>query len=352
MGLSDKFPFPIVNKSGFVDGRDFNQGMRDLRDFLRFYANMGAYVIHPDQIAGAMPSFAAALLQAQEVPSGWPIIFNLVPNTQYDEDVVVPQALVEEHDVYVMNPFEDYTDTVGTIEWTGSLTVPEIHTWPTRHKMLNLFGVQLKNFDLNLDSGWDVNMRRSQLNNLAIERTHQGEDTKLWAHDCLFTGNLTVRDIDSGSGNAQMIFSHCSINCGDNPSPSFILNGSYQVHFIQAWIHAFLSTGAGLFDLRPPIGSFNGKLNFVDTTFECWVGKDPVLAADAGNASILWEGMNTVQVLVGSPNTFDLGGFANTDGFPYCRLRGVMPLNPPRGTRASDDTVDYRDKTWSGAAWV
>jgi hypothetical protein len=74
-----------------------------------------------------------------------------------------------------------------------------------------------------------------------------------------------------------------------------------------------------------------------------------------GNADISWRGRNMLSiptVFAPAPG-FDIGGPWNSvEGWPECRLQGLMPLNPPNGTRASDDTVDYRDKTWSGAAWV
>lgn len=351
--ISDKFPFPVVNKSGLVYGKDFNKAMEDLRAFLKFYTNMGAYIVHPDQVAGAMPDIASALRQAKEIPAGWPIVINLVPKTEYDEDVEIPQDLAEDHDIYFMNPFEDYTDSVGTIEWKGSLTLPEIHPWPARQKMINLFGVQTKDFTVNMDSGWAMNLRRALMDNLLIERTHQAEGARVWAHDSILRGNFRMRDLDSGSGSGQVIFSHCYMDLSDTEVSSFIMNGSYPLYFIQCFCQGWATSGDGIFDLRPPVGSYNGHIYMVDTSFYFFTGiNKTVMFADAGNASISWQGMNVIQHIGGPSVGLDLGAFANTYGWPNCRWSGNMPDNPPRGTRASDDKNDYRDKTWSGSAWV
>jgi len=357
MGLYEQLELkiPKANPNGWVSGKEFNRAIGDLLNIIRRQQNLGAYLVHPDEVSGSFPSISSAIGQAaQEVPNGQPLVIGILPNADFDEDVVVPASAVENHDIYFMNQFEDYDDQEGTVEWRGSLTLPAVSAWPSgRKKMVNMFGMSTKNFDINMNSGWIMNLRRSQMNNLTLSRTHGVNGARVWSHDSIFSGNFSMRDLDSmGSGNSQIIFSHCAMNCGDNPAPSFLLDGSYQVWFIQSWLTAFLSTGAGLFDLRPPIGSYSGTLQFVDTTIECWVVANTKLIADASNANCKWQGMNTVEVINGNPTTFDLGGFNSVAGFPYCRLKGTMPTNPPNGCRASDDKVDYRDKVWSGSAWV
>jgi hypothetical protein len=314
---------------------------------------MGAYVIDPEQRAGAFPTVADALAQASEVPSGEPVVIAFAPGIQHDEDVAVPQKLFEDHDLYIVNSFEDYTDQRDGFVWTGSLVLPEIHPWPGRNKMLNLFGVNLKDFYLELNSGWDTNMRRLRMENFDSQRWHQAEGCRLWVHDCVQQGTFHIRDRDDGIGQSQIILSHCAMSLSDNPQ-SFDMTGSYDMFFVQCYVNAWLNQNGGIFDMRQPIGAtYDGMLHVVDTTFLLSIGaNDTGFAKDCGSASVRYEGMNTFQVVSGSPKTFNLGAFANTYGFPYCRLDGVMPDNPPRGTRASDDTVDYRDKTWSGAAWV
>ena len=133
MGLYDRFELkiPRANPSGWVKGKEFNDAVDSLLKIVKSDQNFGAYLAHPDQIGGAFPTMEAALGQAiQEVPAGMPIVISPLPNAVYEEDIVIPQEAAEDHDFYFMNQFEDYTDQEGTIEWRGSLTVPEIHTWP------------------------------------------------------------------------------------------------------------------------------------------------------------------------------------------------------------------------------
>lgn len=356
MGLFDKFQvrIPRVNPSGYVSGASFNDALESLLENIRNSQNLGAYLVHPDQLGGAFPTIGQAMSQAiREVPEGLPVVIGLMPNANYNEDVEVPQEAAETHDFYFINQFEDYTDSVGTMEWKGSLTLPEVHTWPTRQKMINIFGIQTKDFTINMDSGWAMNLRRALMDNLYVERTHQAEGARLWAHDCILRGNFRLRDLDSGSGSGAAIFSHCYMDISDSAGSSFIMNGSYPLNMIQCFAQGWMTSSAGIFDLRPPVGSYNGHLYMVDTSFYFFTGiSGGVMFADAGNASITWQGMNVIQHMGGPGVGLDLGGFANTYGWPNCRWSGTMPTNPPRGTRASDDKNDYRDKTWSGSAWV
>lgn len=353
MGAYDKFDVPRVNPSGFVFGQEFNDAMAAFKDVMRFMSNMGAYVVHPDMRAGAFPTIAAALAQASEVPVGSPVIVALCPGVEYNENVVVDQKLFEDHDLHFINSFEDYTDQKTGMSWTGSLTLPEIHPWAARNKMLNMFGVNLKDFTLNLNSGWDTNMRRLRMENILCERWHQAVGCRLWVHDCVQQGSLRVRDRDDGIGQSQVILSHCALSLNDNPQ-SFDMTGAYDMLFVQCYINAWLNQNGGIFDMRPPLGAaYSGTLHVVDTTFLLAIGADDTgFAKDCGNASVRYEGQSVFQVVSGNPKSFNLGAFAKAEGMPYCRLKGVMPTNAPNGTKASDDTVDYRDKTWSGAAWV
>lgn len=351
MGLNDRYTFPQTNKSGFVQGRDFNEGMKSLRDFLRFYTNMGAYVVHPDQIAGALPSFEAVFQQAKEVPSGWPVIINLVPNTEYTEDFIVPQTLAEDHDIYVMNPFEDYTEVESTIRFSGDVILPEIHAWPTRRKMFNLFGISTQGCELKSNSGWDCNIRRCQHENMKVTREHQGEGTKIWFHDCVLEGNFRMEDLDNAQPDSHFYLSHCSVVASDNPTAAFQMRGNYNFHVIESYLSLFFSTGNGIFDLTHG-APFTGKVKWTGNNIIGWMSGSPVFARSGLSCQFEWEGANVIQKMSGSASSFRIGEIGSHLGWPECRLQGIFPGDPPNGCRASDDKNDYKNKVWDGAAWV
>jgi hypothetical protein len=350
MGISDRVRFPQAFPTGLVVGDEFSEFSESLLRFLSLFVNMGAYVVHPSGEGGSIETFAKVMAQAREVPEGWPVIINLVPNTEYTEDLVVPQELAETHDFYVMNPFEDYTESEHTINFTGDIILPEIHTWPTRRKMFNLFGIQTQNIEFQTDSGWDCNVRRGQHSNMTVKRRHQAEGSKMWFHDCILDGNFTMEDLDNGTAGSHLYISHCSMINSDNPEAAFKLRGSYTFQIIESYVQWFFSTGGGLFNFNSG-AFFTGYVKLTGNSFICWMSGSPLLFRNGINTNIEWEGNNTIQKRSGGASSFDFGAVQKNTGWPDCRLEGILPTNPPNGCRASDDKSDYKDKVWNGTAW-
>lgn len=363
MSISDKFTLPRSDKTSLVYGRTFNEAVERLESWLRYDMDSGLYPVHPDQLGGSFPDIMSAIEQgAKEQPDGRPVNIGLWPEVQYSEDIVITQEMAEAHDFNMIGPFPAFHHLdAGLPSWEGDLVLPATSRWPSgRRKSFSMRGVLASHVPyttMDVHEGWCLQLREVDILGGSIFQRWYGAEGSIVSMNQVRTGaEMYILDQDDspvGGGGGGVYIDRSLIYLLDFPMAAVSLRGPTSLMQVRNSSISLLNAfGTGFLDMNGGAGRVLLEENYLMVV---GFGAPGLFSTNVGAATIDWHGQNTIEIpeVVAPMAAFDIGGpWSVVHGWPECRLQGIFPANPPNGCRASDDTVDYTFKTWSGAAWV
>jgi hypothetical protein len=357
MSLTDRFGLPLALNSP-VDKNTFNGAMRRIASALL----AGAYLVDPST-QGAFPSIESVVNAiANDVPQTNPAtvsVIALAPGQVHAVDMDLPNT----HSFFFYEPgypgvyTSSHSGIIGRLGTTAFDDVGGVRFLQVGFQGVNL-GSQAGTLDLEPRYGWRMQIANLLLFTATIKPIHDAGITDINSAiildlvGCRMNNAfaLQYQNPAQATPSTQISFVNCpQMIATPSASPDYLFDTRIQCEFQRCNLIGIGAAGS----IFEGVNSPSGNITFQDCNFEYISIAAPyrLFGTDFGSVDAEWKGINRIGETVIVPAAVDLQGVSSHVNAPVI-IGPTAPLNPPLGTRRTDQGGTETELFWNGVAWV